>query len=170
MRTCTISGCEQPYFARGYCRRCYKRIKPEPIPRRKTCKIPDCGAKHSSRGYCKYHYNKLCLPPDYSTKCGRRFRKNHPNYDNDRKTAIKRKALEMLGGRCACCGVSEWWNLTVDHVRPVLGKRKYIGIQMFRSVVRGEADAGNLQVLCFGCNASKNRYERCKIDHEAAEK
>ena len=66
-----------------------------------------------------------------------------------RGLAVRR--IQAAGTSCACCGIGEWWNLTLDHIIP-------------RSRGGGD-DPANIQVLCMGCNRSKNRYTRCTLDH-----
>jgi hypothetical protein len=74
--------------------------------------------------------------------------------------------IDILGGKCTCCGVSEWWNLCIDHIEPLNGTKRekvwttYIFIREYPEDARNE-----FQLLCFGCNASKNKYYKCVIDH-----
>lgn len=66
-------------------------------------------------------------------------------------TLYRIRKIRAIGNRCACCGVSEWWNLTVDHIVPLTRG--------------GTDDPTNLQILCHGCNTSKSAGERCQLLH-----
>lgn len=66
-RTCSISGCDGAYEARGWCKRHYRRWQtygdpeaPTPPPKhvRGVCTVEDCKKPHSARGFCKTHYTR----------------------------------------------------------------------------------------------------------------
>lgn len=64
MKTCSVSGCEKPYLARGLCTRHYALARrtgtlpdiPRPKRPKTICTIPDCGREHAARGLCDNHY------------------------------------------------------------------------------------------------------------------
>ena len=96
----------------------------------------------------KRHKEYARAHPEKGREASARYRAKRRihNPQNDRLRLIK-----SLGARCACCGETVWWNLTIDHIVP-----KSRGGKDVRS---------NLQVLCWGCNKSKGRHYHCQLDH-----
>lgn len=79
-----------------------------------------------------------------------------------RDAETKRKALEILGGRCVHCGETDQRCLTIDHKYGAeLGRDDNMrgGIALQRAIVSGRADLSELQLLCANCNLRK-RIER----------
>lgn len=76
------------------------------------------------------------------------------------------QAIELLGGRCACCGERKYHFLDIDHVendggphRLELRNKKY---SISRWVIDFPEEAmQRVQLLCGNCHASKTRYGRC---------
>jgi hypothetical protein len=44
--------------------------------------------------------------------------------DQREREVLRQRVFEAYGGRCACCGESHPRVLTVDHVRPLKGRRR----------------------------------------------
>ena len=85
----------------------------------------------------------------------------------ERLLITKRKAIDILGGKCACCGMDELLYLTIDHIKPIRRRSRARGRMsagMYRDVIRGKTE--NLACLCMPCNTSKGLGERCTIDHD----
>ena len=76
---------------------------------------------------------------------------------------FKLKVLKILGSKCACCNIKQWWNLTVDHIKPT-GKRPKI-TDYYKQLTNGKHETKNLQILCYGCNLSKGQYTHCNLRH-----
>lgn len=62
--TCTFGGCSKPVLARGYCARCYERLRVSGElvklpPKNRKCSVDGCESPHDSRGYCRSHLGKL---------------------------------------------------------------------------------------------------------------
>jgi hypothetical protein len=65
MKTCSIEGCKQKHYAKGYCSYHYERFRkygdPEivfPGPRI-GCLVEGCDGKHFGKGYCRTHYERF---------------------------------------------------------------------------------------------------------------
>jgi hypothetical protein len=82
----------------------------------------------------------------------------------ERARARRRQVLDAYGGKCACCGVSDWQFLAVDH--------KFGGGEKHRKTSRGWGDGLMLaiiksnyppeyRVLCHNCNQAKGYYGAC---------
>lgn len=75
------------------------------------------------------------------------------------------KLIQIMGGKCICCGITEWWNLTIDHIIPVKTQKREDGKTLIRKLIKDSELRKDFQILCFGCNGSKNSYEKCQLDH-----
>ncbi|WP_425061836.1 HNH endonuclease signature motif containing protein [Roseovarius confluentis] len=61
MKTCSVSGCNGPHYAKGFCNKHWSRmrrngclsLKADPA---KTCRVSNCGGKHLAKGLCRKHY------------------------------------------------------------------------------------------------------------------
>lgn len=143
---------------------------------RRTCIVRGCKrARRYRNGMCQAcsHRTRYRDDPEFreSRKAGnrrshRRNRERNLSRFHDRNIRMKIAAMRKLGMRCACCGLcGPWWVLTLDHIRPLNhthGKR--VGARsLYKRIL--ESDVKNIQVLCSGCNSSKHRNRRCRIDH-----
>ncbi len=115
--------------------------------------------------------NSRCKP------CGNKFAREW-SLDKNHKPIIRKRVnttyynkrhacIELLGGKCVCCGVTEWWNLTIDHI-DWRTKDKTKSITLYNRLLRG-IDLQKFQILCFGCNSSKHRYTKCQIHNNRDE-
>ena len=83
------------------------------------------------------------------------------------RTELKDKVIKVLGGSCVCCGLTSRHNLTVDHIEPIMGAKRLENWKLYILIRDNPVDAlMEFQLLCFGCNASKNKYEKCSLNHE----
>lgn len=116
---------------------------------------------------------------EYRRKNGERIRGNDRRsyHDNPERHIRKRRKhrakyvrlfknlLLLMGGRCECCGVTEWWNLELDHLDPVRGSKRRSRTVLVQDLLLGKEPLGKYQILCHGCNTNKGTRERCTIDH-----
>ena len=64
-RTCSVDNCEREVVARGFCHRCYERLRSQgkieklPPKRPVTCPVLDCSELVKSNGYCNRHSANL---------------------------------------------------------------------------------------------------------------
>lgn len=71
----------------------------------------------------------------------------------------KKRAIEKLGGRCACCGERRDTMLQIDHIhndghKEGKSRRSY---ELIKRVIREENPFDRYQILCANCNHSKAR-------------
>jgi len=83
-----------------------------------------------------------------------------------RKYKKKIKLLNEMGGKCKCCGCVDFWNLSFDHITPILRKNGTGRTDMMKILIKDKKLRKQFQILCHGCNLSKNTNERCVIDHK----
>jgi len=107
---------------------------------------------------------KKCIKND-----SKNWVKNHHEQwlSSSRKLKYKNKIklLRIMGGKCVCCGNTEYWNLTMDHIVPTResGSNR---IDLVPLLLDNPSMHSKFQILCYGCNNSKNSHESCKIDHD----
>lgn len=77
---------------------------------------------------------------------------------------LKIKVLNIIGETCICCGVTEWWNLTLNHIIPIKGERCN-SHDIYRAIINGSLNKNDFQTLCNGCNNSKSDNEKCQLIH-----
>ena len=89
-------------------------------------------------------------------------REQRAAYARERDRRIYRAVIEGYGGRCVCCGESEFAFLTLDHVEGggrtevrKIGRRK-----MLLTILKQGFPEG-YQILCWNCNAAKHFKGRC---------
>jgi len=78
---------------------------------------------------------------------------------------LRRKVLVAYGGKCACCGETEFKFLAVDHINGggnkhrllVAGNKK---ASILRWIVRNRFPK-DFQILCHNCNVAKGSYGIC---------
>ncbi|MGA9997397.1 MAG: HNH endonuclease [Pyrinomonadaceae bacterium] len=79
-------------------------------------------------------------------------------------TEVRAAVFKALGPCCACCGETLRSVLTIDHIRPRLGKRRHT----WRDVLCAGCPRDKFQILCYNCNQSKSDRECCEHQLKAA--
>lgn len=126
--------------------------------------------KRFEEGLCvscgKYPFKKDRKSCESCLEKERLARKSQPsnNKENTKRRNMRRKvdAINKLGGVCACCGESEIWFLTIDHInndgakerKDKFGGQNKIAGQYYK-VLLGNENRNDLQVLCANCNFGK---------------
>ncbi|WP_428323690.1 hypothetical protein [Nitrosopumilus sp.] len=77
----------------------------------------------------------------------------------------KIKLLKIMGGKCVCCGLTQWWILTIDHIKPVKKDKRIDSRSLMFKLLKNPEMRKDFQVMCYGCNNSKNTGEKCNFDH-----
>ena len=93
-----------------------------------------------------------------SQKCaGVAIRVNEP-----KKLRVRKEVLKNYGGKCVCCGESDWHFLSLDHVNNDGAKhRREIGNSQVYNWAKKNNYPNSLQVLCYNCNMAKAFYGKC---------
>jgi hypothetical protein len=90
-----------------------------------------------------------------------------------RRRILREKIFAHYGDRCTCCGETQKEFLSLDHINNDGAKhRRELGIstggnRFYLWVVRNNYPPG-LQVLCYNCNLSKEKYGYCPHHKSAA--
>ena len=81
------------------------------------------------------------------------------------KTRLKLKVLKLYNSKCNCCGITVFWNLTLDHINPLNGKFRMDNMTQYLTIINKPKIRNEYQILCFGCNNSKHIDKYCSIKH-----
>ena len=88
-------------------------------------------------------------------------RKKNPSKHNQWAAERRRGVIEHYGGKCSCCGESEYAFLAIDHKldNGSTERRKYKGALWKLAIKRGLPN--DYQILCHNCNLAKSIYGSC---------
>lgn len=89
------------------------------------------------------------------------------SYGRKRNRENKIKLIIEMGGKCACCGITQWWVLELDHKKSVKKynlKREQSSI-LISKLLKNKKLREEYQWLCSGCNMSKMAKGKCILPH-----
>ncbi len=113
-----------------------------------------CGTKAMySSGHCLRCYTKAWKKSDDGKTWLRK-------YHNDRNKSRRRLVYEKYGWKCACCGESEEYFLTIDHIKNDGNKNRKIhgsGESLYSFIIKNNFPKDIFQLLCMNCNLGKHR-------------
>lgn len=148
---------------KGLCAECGQSPHLEGITRCSHCK-----EKRSRRGKelkDQWRQDGLCskcgeFPKPKDTQwCERCLQRQRQGQRVDRENVIV-----MYGGRCACCGESNHYFLTIDHInRDGAEHRRQLGNSqtVIKALAREPYNPDRYQLLCYNCNCSKEHHGTC---------
>jgi predicted restriction endonuclease len=120
---------------------------------------PRCGkivSRDSKSEYCK-DCRKIVRREKHSAFCLARYHKH------------RRAVIAAYGGKCACCGETEYDFLEVDHIandgaadraKHGAGRKGKAGSNWYAWVVKNDFPSG-LQILCANCHLAKTKGIIC---------
>lgn len=104
---------------------------------------------------------------NYCKECEKANKKTYNTSDEFRskrrkyKREYRQKIINKLGGKCACCGESQFEFLQFDHINnDGADHRREVGSAGV-SVSRVAANLDRFQVLCCNCNFAKGAWGVC---------
>ena len=95
----------------------------------------------------------------------RKYRKEHPDYNKKKKreyyVKTRKKVIEILGGKCARCGIDDWRVLQINHLNGGGTKEFRNGHpeKIYRAIINGDRATDDLELRCANCNILYE-YER----------
>lgn len=81
------------------------------------------------------------------------------------KHKLRIRLINEMGGKCVCCGLTQWWCLTLDHIKPIRTQDREELKVLYCRLLKYPELRKDYQILCFGCNGSKSAGEKCQINH-----
>lgn len=85
----------------------------------------------------------------------------------ERRRELRRRVVETLGGKCACCQETTPAFLTLDHVQNDGAAVRHLQRHLIYRMVEAEGyPKDRYQILCWNCNAAKGMLGACP--HSAA--
>ncbi len=84
-------------------------------------------------------------------------------YEVARFKQAKQIAIDRLGGKCSCCGITDIRILTVEHKKGNgINERKILGTrQIYRKIAQINDPFEDYDCLCCNCNYSKYHFGIC---------
>jgi hypothetical protein len=116
------------------------------------------------------HRCKKCVSVETSRR-KQEHRKLYPEqqraYDRYRSRKLRLEFIESYGGKCRCCGESNFEFLTLEHKnKDGASHRREVGEQVVRWLKRMGWPKDNYEILCANCNHAKGVYGYCPHDNE----
>ena len=121
--------------------------------------------KNKSR---KNGYNSYCK------KCVDKYRTDNLRKRAEQSTLRRRKLREKIiqhyGGKCQCCGETEYKFLSFDHIEGGGNKHKKIvgRSEKFLRWIMNNNYPDILQILCHNCNQAKGAWGKCPHEEMAS--
>lgn len=84
---------------------------------------------------------------------------SYSNKRNKYRMNRKKKVIELYGGKCACCGISEHDFLSIDHINNDGHNDRHSN---FYQKLLKTTKRDDLQILCWNCNTSKLILGQCE--------
>lgn len=131
----------------------------------KTCEI--CSKVFDQKRYSS--------GPDHMFKkrkyCSRKCAGKAITVSADAKTRRRQRVIEAYGGRCTCCGESQWQFLSIDHINNDGAKhRSEIGQSNVYKWAEDNGFPNTLRLLCYNCNMARAFYGVCPHEqHQISE-
>jgi hypothetical protein len=127
-------------------------------------------------GYCVYcgiqppELNKKgctsCLKRKYELQ--KNFLAENSSNQKEYHLKVRQEVIKKYGGRCTCCGESNWAFLVIDHINDdgYQERRDRYGSQRgsshsFFLLLKRSPIREDLQILCWNCNSAKALYGCC---------
>lgn len=162
-RKCNVDGCPNTCWTRS--NYCQEHLAEWRKSRKNTHEI------RLERGLCASCGER----PRDNTKwqcrdCSESINRNH----RKRRRKGKELVLNLYGGKCTCCGESQFEFLSLDHKNndgfkeKVNGRRSSLFNALYRDYSAGKPLRDDLQIHCYNCNCAKGFYGVCP--HERARK
>lgn len=75
----------------------------------------------------------------------------------------REEVIQHYGGKCSCCGETQYEFLSLDHVNNDGHKHKKVGVtaHTLHQWAKNNGYPDTLQVLCYNCNCAKGVYGAC---------
>lgn len=133
----------------------YQVINKE-ISRLKRFVCNDCGEKLT------YKQNGNDIKQSrYLCKACKRIRTQE--YEIKRRFERRTKLFDIYNHKCACCGITDYEFLTLDHVNNDghIERKILKSMTIYKNIIESKSIRNNYQILCMNCNGSKGHNGFC---------
>ena len=157
--------------------------------RRKSGLCIECESPRieSSKSYCEKHWKDIQdrrqknrehgICEDCSQECAPSRRRCQDCLDGATKREKayirkrRKKVIEHYGGKCACCGESQYEFMTIDHINNdgAEHRRSVVGTRSICLWLIKHNFPPEFQILCWNCNAAKQFHGICPHHHQKTE-
>lgn len=149
-------------------------------PECKSCFNLRMKETRKTKAYKIYYssYNKEWMRKYRKTKKYLAWRKEAGQKVIAKRKELKQAILAHYGGKCICCGISEHYFLSIDHINNdgykskdrgngKKVKNRVSGYLFYKQIVKDNYP-NDLQILCFNCNTAK-QHNGGKCPHKSNE-
>lgn len=87
----------------------------------------------------------------------------YKEYNKTERQRVRNKVINGYGGKCSCCGESEYMFLALDHVNGggnYIRKKSRNNLKCYRDAINRDFPS-DYQLLCHNCNCAKGFYGFC---------
>ena len=112
----------------------------------------------------EYNRNKRNADPEKAREKSRISYQKHKDkkmeYQRKYYKSVKEKFIQMYGGKCACCGETTFYFLTIEHKLGQIRSTKETGTRAYRKAIQ-EHRPDLYEILCWNCNCAKGQLGYC---------
>ncbi len=94
----------------------------------------------------------------------KKYRIKQRKLKRNEEIELRKKIYKLLGNKCKCCEVTDWWNLTLDHKKPIYMNRTPLRLKQLKTIYENIHNK-EYSLLCWGCNLSKGVSLKCTLPH-----
>jgi hypothetical protein len=129
-------------------------------PKRISRQCPICRVQNFKRRYEKQKRENPNFSHDFYQKYIKGFKAYSLKSIRDRKIQI----INGYGGKCECCGETNFEFLTLDHINGGGNKERTTtakGFGLYRRLIKEGFPREGYRLLCMNCNFSLGKYGYC---------
>ena len=153
----------------------FLREKTEPLSKiTKKCKV--CGKKFNAKNIRRIYCSNKCnvashrgMHPGISAEYNKkRYIENSEKckvIGKKYRVKLKKLVIKKYGGKCSCCGITDYEFLSIDHINggglKHLKEIKRKGGNSFYQWLKKKGFPPEFRLLCFNCNFAVGHYGYC---------
>lgn len=174
-------GCKKEKEGKSFSWLPWKGIKPYRSNTCHSCKNNVTRAKRVSNGLCRQCGLNPSPPGKICEACRKKAREN---YQKNRETIlstlstnsrirrrrIRQETIAAYGGKCACCGETNWEFLTIDHINGGGNKHRketgLVGTKFYVWLKSFDYPKKEYRCLCMNCQSSRGWFGYCPHENK----
>ena len=92
----------------------------------------------------------------------------------ERYLLLRLRVMKNYGGKCECCGESQYDQLNIDHIKGRADEIGKVGASLTYDAIREYEESGypnsRYRLLCWNCNMARGFYGYCPHDERVVER